>query len=250
MPDSGLWSSGIPERFWTAKGEAMQAFRFQEEQGARRMDFLPPEHAARTQAKPVARRADIVDVEFETVGFPSRRPSHPIFNNNRGASASRPAEKHPSDEMGVGSLLIAILAEAMAHVERLLRLASPGAFVALVAGLCAVVFLVVGFIGGSAGATPGLVISDVTTRIGDANGMKVISVYGVVENRTNELQSVPVIQIDVDTEGRRKTAARVLSGATMLAPGESRPFAARVPHVGGKLPDVQVSFSKPDASAR
>ncbi len=230
----------------------MQAFRFKEEQGrfkeeqrARHMDFLPPEQTARV--KPAVRRADVVDVEFETVIFPNRRSSHPVFNDNRRSPLS-PAQK----EMGVGGLLLAMLGEAMGQTERLLRLASPRTFVGLVSGLCATVFLTIGFIAGSADAVVprGLVLSDVTSRIGDANGMKVISVYGTVENQSDELQSVPMIEIDVDAEGRRKTAVRILSGVTMLAPGESRPFAARIPHAGGKLPDVTVSFGKPDASPR
>lgn len=231
----------------------MQAFRSQQ-QGAARMDFIPPEKAARSAERPVPpfRRPDIIDAEFETVAFPGRKPAHRVFNDNNSRSSQRSPKPSTTQEMPVSGLLLAMLAEAAVHIEQLLRRISPGAFVGLVAGLCALVFFMAsGMAGANSGAAaPGLSITDVTTRLGDASGMKVISVYGMVENSSSELQTVPVIEIAVDADGRRKTVARVISGATILAPGESRPFAARLPHAGGKLPNIDVSFGKPDASAR
>lgn len=231
----------------------MQAFRFQAGQGAPEMDLLPPEPAPRRAAAPMPRRADAVDAEFETVAFPNRRPNHRVFNDNRAGTPRRPQMAVRPEQISVGGLVLAMLSEAASHLERLLGRISPAVFAGLVGALCAVAFLLVAFAsGGPAGAaTPhGLAITDVSTRLGDANGMRVISVYGTIENPTDELQTVPVIEINVATDGRAKTAARILSGASILAPGESRPFAARLPHAGGKLPDVTVSFSKPDAPAR
>lgn len=229
----------------------MQAFRFQAGQGAPRMDLLPPEPAPRSRAAPMPRRADVVDADFETVAFPNRRPNHRVFNDNRTGIPRRPQMTVRQEQISVGGLVVAMLSEAAAHLERLLGRASPAVFAGLVAALCGIAFLVVAAGGSTGAAMPhGLTITDVSTRLGDANGMRVISVYGTVENQTDELQTVPVIEISVATEGRSKTAARILSGASILAPGESRPFAARLPHAGGKLPDVTVSFSKPGAPAR
>jgi hypothetical protein len=231
----------------------MQAFRSQQ-QGSARMDFIPPERSARQAQRPAAasRRADIVDAEFETVAFPARKPAHAVFNDNRNTRSKEHKRGASTQQMPVSMLLLAMLAEATVLIEQVLRRISPAAFVSLVAGLCAAAFFVAsGMAGASSTALPaGLTIGDVTTRLGDASGMKVISVYGVVKNHGSELQAVPVIEIAVDASGQRRTVARVISGATILAPGESRPFAARLPHAGGKLPNVEVSFGKPDASLR
>ena len=234
----------------------MQAFRFQKEgrfqagQSAPHMDLLPPEPAPRSRPFAATRRPDVVDAEFETV--PARRTSHRVFNDNRAGAFRRPPMTVRDEQISVGGLLAAMLAEAASHLERLLGRVPPAAFAGLVAALCGAAFLLVAAVsGGPSAAMPrGLVITDVSTRLGDANGMRVISVYGTIENPTDELQTVPVIEINVAADGRAKTAARILSGASILAPGESRPFAARLPHAGGKLPDVTVSFSKPGAPTR
>lgn len=226
----------------------MQAFRFQAGQSAPQMDLLPPERATRSRPFPTTRRPDVVDAEFETV--PARRPSHRVFNDNRASFSPRPPLTAREEQISVGGLLVAMLAEAAAHLERLLGRVSPAGFAGLVASLCGVAFLLVTFVSADAAKPGGLAIADVSTRLGDANGMRVVSVYGTVENHTDELQTVPVIEINIVADGRSKTAARILSGASILAPGESRPFAARLPHAGGKLPEVTVSFGKPGAPAR
>ncbi|KQV35215.1 MULTISPECIES: hypothetical protein [unclassified Rhizobium] len=228
----------------------MQAFRFQAGQSAPQMDLLPPERAPRSRAAPTTRRADVVDAEFETVAFPTRRPNHRVFNDNRTNFSPRPPMTAREEQISVGGLLVAMLAEAASHLERLLARVPPAAFAGLVAALCGIAFLLVTFASADAAKPSGLAITDVATRLGDANGMRVVSVYGAVENHTDELQTVPVIEINVVADGRSKTAARILSGASILAPGESRPFAARLPHAGGKLPEVTVSFGKPGAPAR
>jgi len=140
---------------------------------------------------------------------------------------------------------------ALQGLEIILQKASPKTFAAIVAGVCASTFVFfVGLPGGAVAVpTPPLVLADVTTSVNEANGMKVLSVFGTVENRSNAPKAVPTIVVDVIANGKRVTASRVLPASDALAAGESRPFSTRLLHTGGKLPDVTVSFGKPGASA-
>ena len=224
----------------------MQAFRFNGGQTAPRIDLLPPERTARTGARP-SRRLDVVDADFETVPAHGRRNVYPVFNDNRNRRAGVPPT--------VQKMQPALASRAMrgvAGVERLLQAASPRVFAGIVACLCLAIFLALSGFSGGPSATAGskLEISGVTAQLGDANGMRVVSVYGNVENRTGAPAMVPAILIDVTADGRTVTASRILSGKTVLHAGETRPFAARLPHVGGILPQIKVSFSGAGASAR
>ncbi len=212
---------------------------------ATRMDFLPPERRGRAaSAKGVPHRTDIVDAEFETVASHGRRNVYPVFNDNRARSAARPVPRPHRVASAFGW--------AVNHFERLLQTASPKAFAVLVTCLCAPVFLL--FAGFSqyqpaVASVPALSISDVTTSLNDANGMKILSVYGAVKNHSDAPKVVPTILVDVIANGHRRTATRIDAGQPALAPGESRPFSTRLLHTGGKLPGVAVSFGQPGDSA-
>jgi hypothetical protein len=224
----------------------MNAFR--SDRTARRVDLLPPDRPPRSaQTSSASRATEIIDAEFEIVPANSRRNVYPVFNDNRRPSARRQQTRSVAGRTGVASAL----PWALNHLERLLQTASPKAFAVLVTCLCAPVFLL--FAGLShqqpAVASPALAINSVTTALSDANGMKVVSVYGAVENLSDAPKAVPMIQVDVIAGGQKRTASRIFSGETALAPGESRPFSARLPHAGGKLPDVTVSFGEKGDSA-
>ncbi|MBW9065344.1 hypothetical protein JNB71_18735 [Rhizobium herbae] len=220
----------------------MNAFRSNRGHSAR-MDFLPPDRPQRSAPTMRAPRAtDIIDADFETVAANSRRTVYPVFNDNQRRAAPR-QQAHAIAESRVASALL----WAVNHLERLLQAASPKAFAVLVTCLCAPVFLL--FAGLSpdqpaVASLPALAISGVTTALSDANGMKVVSVYGAVENQSDAPKAVPMIQVDVIAGGQKRTASRIFPGEAVLAPGESRPFSARLPHAGGKLPDVTVSFGE------
>jgi hypothetical protein len=222
----------------------MNAFRSNRGSTAHRMDLLPPDRPARTaQAMNARRAADIIDAEFEVVASHSRRGTYPVFNDNRRHPTARPQPSATARNFPVASVLL----WAVNHLERRLQTASPKAFAVLVTCLCAPVFLL--FAGLShrqpaVASVPALSINDVKTTLNDANGMKVVSVYGAVENQSDAPKAVPMIQVDVIAAGERRTASRIFSGEAVLAPGESRPFSARLPHAGGKLPEVAVSFGK------
>jgi hypothetical protein len=220
----------------------MNAFR--SNRTARRVDLLPPDRPPRSaQTSSASRATEIIDAEFEIVPANSRRNVYPVFNDNRRPSARRQQTRSVAGRTGVASAL----PWALNHLERLLQTASPKAFAVLVTCLCAPVFLL--FAGLShhqpaVAAAPGLSISGVTAALSDANGMKVVSVYGAVENHSDAPKAVPMITVDVIAGGQKRTASRIFSGAAVLAPGESRPLSARLPHAGGKLPDVTVSFGE------
>ena len=221
----------------------MNAFR--SNGAASRMDLLPPERRERTvPAGAMPRRADIVDAEFEIVPPHSRRNVYPVFNDNRVRMVVSPAQppRHVASAFG----------RAVNHFERLLQTASPKAFAVLVTCLCAPVFLLFASLSKDQPAiasVPALSINDVTTSLNDANGMKVLSVYGSVKNHSDAPKVVPAILVDVIANGHRRTATRIDARQPALAPGESRAFSARLLHTGGKLPDVAVSFGQPGDSA-
>ncbi len=219
----------------------MHAFRFNSKDAAASIDLLPPERAPRSAARAgISRSPDVVDVEFETVAIAARRTSYPVFNDkSRAGSDSRRAKAAQSLPMLV-----------LQRLEMILQTASPKTFAALVAGICASTFVFfIGLPGGAVAVpSPPLVLADVTTSVNEANGMKVLSVFGTVENRSNAPKAVPTILVDVIADGKRVTASRVLPSEALGA-GESRPFSTRLLHTGGKMPDVTVSFGKPGASA-
>jgi len=224
----------------------MNAFRSNRGNTARRMDLLPPDRPQRSaQTSSASRATDIIDAEFEIVPANSRRNVYPVFNDNRRSAAQQ--TRGITGESRVASAL----PWAVNHLERLLQTASPKAFAVLVTCLCAPVFLL--FAGLShhqpAVASPALSINGVTTALSDANGMKVVLIRGAVENLSDAPKAVPMIQVDVIAGGQKRTASRIFSGEAALAPGESRPFSARLPHAGGKLPDVTVSFGGKGDSA-
>ena len=216
----------------------MNAFRFN---GARRrMDLLPPERTARIhRAANMPRPADIVDADFETVPAGSRRNIYPVFNDNR-----RPMAPN-SPSRGRGVRIAAAFGFALGGFERLLQAASPKGFAILVTCLCAPVFLLfAGLAPHQPASAPALTLAGVTTSLNDANGMKILSVFGAIENRSPRAEAVPTVLVDVIAGGQRRTVSRILSGETVLQPGESRPFSTRLLHTGGKLPEVAVSLDK------
>ncbi|HTO32154.1 MAG TPA: hypothetical protein VL202_13380 [Pararhizobium sp.] len=208
---------------------------------ARQMDFLPPDRPARTApAASRTRAVEIIDAEFETVTVNNRRGPYPIFNDN-----SRAGPRLDVRPTAVAVSQDGFFSRALSRFERRLQVASPKAFAVLVTCLCAPVFLLA--LGmpqpqPAVASSPALSINSVTTALNDANGMKILSVFGAVENNTDVPKAVPTILVDVIANGHRKTASRIESGVSVLAPGESRPFSTRLLHTGGKLPEVAVSF--------
>ncbi|HXV32345.1 MAG TPA: hypothetical protein VD840_18595 [Sinorhizobium sp.] len=218
----------------------MQAFRTKTAAG---IDLLPPERASRA-APAAARSVDYIDVEFETLTSGERRSPYPVFNDNR-RSAGRPVSRLTAVE-GEG-----LPRRIMAMIEARLDAMPARRFAGLVAGLGLAAFLSVAGLGGQgeADAHP-LAIEGVTTALGDSGGMRVLSVYGTIDNRSEGEQRLPSVVVEVTSNGRKVTATRLMAEGGSMAPGERRHFVARLPYAGGKKPDVTVSFAENSASLR
>ncbi len=194
-------------------------------------DLLPPEgrRGPRPAQRTASRRLDVVDAVFETVPGARR------------AAASEKA----SPPLGRGPAKASMLLQTL---EQALTLLSLRSFVALTGTLCLVAFLLGGQV--SAGPAPTLRVEDVEARLSDMNGMRVVSVYGAVVNGSGETRRVPAITVELTGPSGLMRVQGQLAGIGPLAPGESRRFTARLPHSGGSLPQVEVSFAPTGASAR
>lgn len=218
----------------------MQSFRTKTASG---IDLLPPERGPRSAAA-AARRLEYIDVEFETLAPGPRRSAYPVYNDNRRA-ATRPLS-HPTTVTAEG-----LPHRIMSLAETKLEAMPARRFASLVLALGLAAFLTIAGLGGQgeADAHP-LAIEGVTTSLGDAGGMRVLSVYATIDNRSGSEQQVPPLVVDVMSNGRKVTATRLMPESSALAPGESRHFVARLPYAGGKMPEVSISFAESRASSR
>ncbi|MDK1490449.1 hypothetical protein QN219_10300 [Sinorhizobium sp. 7-81] len=217
----------------------MQAFR---SKTAARVDLLPPERDARTRGA-VARSPNYVDVEFETVANTVRPSPYPVFNDNRQAAARGCSQCASTAQSGKPAR------QVLTVIETRLRAMPPRRFAGLVGGLGLGAFLLIaGLFNEDQGDARPLSIGGVTTSFDYAGGMRVLSVYGSIDNRSGTEQRLPLVVVDVTSNGRKVTATRLMPDGTSIAPGESRHFAARLPYAGGKMPDVTVSFAETSVS--
>ena len=216
----------------------MQAFRTK----TAGIDLLPPDPVPRSAR--TARNVDYIDVEFEAVTPGPRRSPYPVFNDNR-RSAARSMPR-PTTTIGSGAA-----ARLLAIAEARLRAMPARRFAGLAAGLGLAAFLLMAGFGGhdEADAHP-LAIEGVTTSLDYSGGMRVLSVYGAIDNRSDLEQRLPAVVVEVLSNGRPVTATRVMPEGVAIAPGESRRFVTRLPYAGGKKPDVTVSFAENSASPR
>lgn len=200
---------------------------------SRRIDLLPPERTRPQRPAPTRRpTVDVVDAEFEVVPA-TRNPSVHAGRQRSGAARTSGGEG------------------LLRRIERSLHQISPRVFAGLTIGLCAIAFLFTSTLAPAMPqAAPTLGFGDVRTDVQDADGLKVLAIYGTVVNPTAVSREIPTIRIDVAASGRQLSAHAQLAGDRTLAPGESRPFSARLPHSGGGSPIVQISFAGAGASTR
>jgi hypothetical protein len=205
------------------------------------IDILPPEGDEKDGKgkvirfpKPFVKTYEVEDAHFVPVNDRARRHAATSSNDRR----PRKAEAMPRQTIA-GGMIGAI-------EGKLLRL-SPDAFVAVVASVVVTVFTIFGgfslLTGPSAEPGPALDITHVTMTPQDANGMRVLLINGIVENRTEGRLDMPSIRADL-LSGETVVASTLIStSASQIGGRESYGFSVRVPHPGGKLPDLRLSLA-------
>ena len=199
-----------------------------------RIDLLPPEprkpgrNAARTVARP-----EVVDAHFVVIGA-----RNATSNDNR-----RPETVTAGAAPRLDATL-RLLAAAGRLGERGLQRLPSRAFAGLVTALCLFAFAYAGGLGALKAALPAaqpaspLTVSDLSVRLEDRNGMRVLAIRGRLANVSGVVQATSPLDVTIGTVTRRVAVA-----ARVLAPGEGDRFALRIPHAGGKLPKVAVSVA-------
>lgn len=221
----------------------MNAFRARQ-QAKGRIDLLPPEPTTPARRERFTRRPEVVDADFVVIRASATRTS----NDNR--RSARPAPAPPLSRHVLFRLAAACARLAEAGLQRL-----PGrAFAGLVMASFLFVFAYAGGISALKAALPGagpaepLRVAELSTSLDDRNGMKVLSVYGRLDNASGAVQPVPPLEIRVDGTGK-SLQRRVALDAATIPPGASEHFALHIPHGGGKVPKVSVSFVREGAPA-
>ncbi|MBW6423837.1 hypothetical protein KX729_20460 [Rhizobium sp. XQZ8] len=212
----------------------MSSFRSQQGKTVIRMDILPPDPSGRV-ARAFRRGGEVVDAQFVTMNASARRTARPrSHNDNR------------RENTAGGTFTERAVAAAEGALSRL----SADFFSAVVAVLFVAVFSLAGgfsflFSGtDTVSAGPVLDITHVTMTQQDANGMKILLINGIVENRTGASLAMPSIRADL-MSGKDVVASTLISPPSFaIAGGHSRGFSARVPHPGGKLPDLRLSLAE------
>ncbi len=209
------------------------------------IDILPPEGEEKGGKgkiirfpTPFQKTSNVEDAHFVPVNDRARRSgaADVSLNDRRPRKAVvMPREPAPGGLLGT--------------IERKLLRLSPDAFVAVVASVVVTVFTLFGGFSLLSGGTaadlgPAIDITHVTMTPQDANGMRVLLINGIVENRTEGRLDMPSIRAEL-MSGETVVASTLIStSASQIGGRESYGFSVRVPHPGGKLPDLRLSLAE------
>lgn len=216
----------------------MSAFRHQKQAAAADLDLLPPDRARR-RIEPQQRmgRPDVVDAQFVTVREtpkPSLRPA--------AAPSIVPA---PSD-------FCTLLRTGFDVVEARLQQLSDVAFSLLVAIAFVSMFSLAGHLVFGSGEHPEIAakpldLTHVNLTPQDRNGMRVLLLNAIVENRTGREVMLPKLRADLLIDGQVISSTYIEPPVDSLDGGESRGIVTRLQHPGGKMPEVRLSFEEAGA---
>lgn len=233
--------------------EIMGAFHSRQHRGDMRYDLLPPEpRAARARGARAEQVFEVVDAEFVIIRDTHTRA--PGASRSRG-HAGRTAGNR--DAAFVVAMAKSAATAVLMAAEGGLRTLPARRFAGLVASLCLMVFVLAG--GYSAVArgsrvelapTKTLDITSVNLTHQDANGMPVLLVNAVIENRTDTPRQLSPIRADLVSGGRLLSRTIIAAPVVDLPAGESQGVSTRLPYPGGKLPEVRLSFTDADVSIR
>lgn len=229
----------------------MSAFRFRKQSAYAGIDLLLPERRTRTMHRhPFVGPGDIVDAHFITVkDMPRRDFAGRRFNDNQpfpGVFRATDGRTH----------LARLFEAAIGNVEAILERLSDRSFAVLVAIVFSGVFAVVGVFSGSDAShmqsvqdAAALDITHVSLTPQDANGMRVLLINAIVENRSTGRIHVPTVRADLLSNGEIVASTLIAAPVDVIDAGHSRGFSARLQHPGGKLPELRLSFAEADASS-
>jgi hypothetical protein len=226
---------------------AMNAFRSRRDKAAAAYDILPPDAIGSHQRRAALGRTEVVDAHFVPVTGEAR-PAAPHRSQNDNKREARRPRIRPAEKP------VSLLARLTMRIEQGLMRMSADFFSAVVAFVFVMVFglsggfsLISGMSGDTAEAA-GLDITHVTLTPQDADGLKVLLINGVVENRARASLAVPAIRADIMVDGRMVSSLTIAPPVSEMPQDHSRGFSARMPHPGGKNPQLRLSFVEMDAT--
>jgi hypothetical protein len=216
----------------------MRAFRQQSQAATPEADLLPPDRARRKLERgPVrASKAEIVDAEFVVVR--DVRPAAP--------------RAHVAETPSPVADLQARLHTAFVTVETRLQRLSEVSFAIVVALAFVSIFSLAGHLAFGGAPHPELDarpldLTHVNLTPQDKNGMRVLLISAIVQNRTDRQVALPRVRADLLVGGQVIASTYVEPPVGSLEGGQSRGLAARLQHPGGKTPELRLSFE--DAGA-
>lgn len=216
----------------------MRAFRQQSQAATPEADLLPPDRARRKLDRSPTRNStvEIVDAEFVVV-----RDVRPAASKVHIAAKPSPVAD-----------LQARLQTAFATVETRLQRLSEVSFAIVVALAFVSIFSLAGHLAFGGGSHPELDarpldLTHVNLTPQDKNGMRVLLISAIVQNRTDREVAIPRVRADLLVGGQIIASTYVEPPVSSLEGGQSRGLAARLQHPGGKTPELRLSFE--DAGA-
>ncbi|NLR99048.1 hypothetical protein HGP17_19690 [Rhizobium sp. P38BS-XIX] len=219
----------------------MGAFRHRQQQAGLVYDLIPPERGtASGQGHRFAPKPDIVDAEFVTVSGGRGKAAAGVNMRYEGPAAKSP--RMPTHHGWLPRML-----STLRFAEEILQQASRRSFVALIVCLAVLIFGLSGGFSGLSGAPADmsgepLQFSHVTLTPRDENGLRVLTLNGIIENTSGATLSVSPVRANLFAGDQLVRSVVVNVPIDRLGPHESRGFSTRLQHPGGKTPDVRLSF--------
>lgn len=228
----------------------MNAFRSRRGPATPEIDLLPPARPRRPQRSILGASADVIDAHFVSVPATTREaPRRP--DATRSSNDNRRFSTFTSDRRTAGANRWASLAGgSLRRTEKALQSFSDRGFAAFVALVFVVIFALAGLIVGSpaeqASAGP-LDITHVSLTPRDADGMRILQVNAIIENRSAAKSQVPKLRADLIAGGQVIASTYIATPVEEIDAGHSRGITARLLHPGGKTPELRLSFEESGA---
>lgn len=215
-------------------------------------DLLPPERRqARPASERLARPLDIEDADFVVIREPARagegRTAHPVKRTVRPGNDNGSPHGQTRAAPDASVVVVSVARIGLQRGERLLARLSDNMFSALVALAFIVVFLLSGGLSAVAGGNPAgyrpdpVAFSHVTLSPRTVNGMPMIVVSGILENHGTAPMLSPRLRANVFSGGYMLSSTLFNPRLGTIETGESRGFQVKLPHAGGKTPEIKLS---------